>query len=388
MNINYFINRFQKKLIQQDQLSLIRKRKSVSSKTKNCYTINKNTANSFCSNDYLGLSQNSDLIKVFKKTVNQFGIGSTASQYIIGYTDLHQEFETSFSKFMNCDRALLFGSGYLANLGVISALTEKNDMILMDKYNHASLIDAAKLSNASFKRYIHNDLEGLRNMLEVINSPKVIVSDGVFSMTGEIANIPELSTIANHSESLLIIDDTHGVGIFGKKGAGTCSNFSLTQNEVHLITTSLGKAFGSYGAMVCGSQIIIEYLEQFARTGIYSTAIPSVLVAAGIKALEILENETWRREKLHYLISFFDAVAKELDLNILNSISPIKIIPIGDNQKVIAISESLLEAGFLVAAIRPPTVPLKQACLRITLTCLHTEKQIKNLLLWIKKLLS
>lgn len=331
----------------------------------------------FCGNDYLNLSMHPSALAACKKTVDIYGIGSGASPNVTGYSQIHRECEIAFAQFLNCDRALLFSSGYLANIGTITALANRDDHIFADKYNHASLWDAIRLSGAKLHRYPHATLP---HMNTPIDAMKFLITDAVFSMEGTIADLPALAQTAQNHQALLIIDDAHGVGILGKNGAGTCAHFQLTPDDVPLMICPLGKAFGSMGGIVAGQSVLIETVAQFARSYRYSTALPPAIAATLLTNLEIIQQETWRQEKLFHNVQYFKKIAQERNLVFSSSDMPIQSLIIGDVVKTLALSECLLQKGFYVTAIRPPTVPKNTARLRITLSCAHTEQQITALL--------
>lgn len=335
----------------------------------------------FSSNDYFGLSQHPALIEAANKVTRQYGVGSGSSQLIAGYTTIHRDCEDIFADFLQRDRALLFGNGYLANIGVIDALTNIGDAIFQDRHNHASLLDAGRLSQAKSRRYAHNNVNDLKKKLDLACSQKrLIVSDGVFSMYGDIAPVKDLAKLSQQSNATLMIDDAHGVGVLGKNGRGTLELLQLSQQDVPILVCPLGKAFGVYGAIVAGSDALIEYLIQFARSYVYTTAIPPALAAAAIASVKLVKNEAWRREKIHELIQYFKREAKKRNLQVISSATPIQAIIIGSPAQALAASEHLKANRFLAYAMRPPSVPEKQSLLRITLNSSHTKKQIANLL--------
>lgn len=341
---------------------------------KTCY-IN------FSSNNYLGLAQHPNVIQALNQGAAKYGLGSTASPLICGYYSVHQALEEKFADFLQRDRALLFSSGYMANLGVITTLANKNTTIFADKNNHASLHDACRLSGANFYRYLHNDIHYLSKKIgKFYTKSSLIVSDGVFSMAGNIASADILARIANNYDIPLILDDAHGIGILGKNGKGTIEHYGLNQQQAPIIICPLGKAFGSVGAIVAGPQIFIEALIQFARTYIYSTAISPAIVYATNTALEIMQKENWRREKLLSLINLFRILATKYKLPIYPSQTAIQSLIIGDTYLAQNIANKLLAKGFYVKAMRAPTVPKGTERLRFTLTCQHEEWQIKNLI--------
>lgn len=335
----------------------------------------------FCSNDYLGLAADPRVVNALHTGASCYGVGSGASQLITGHCAAHQDLEQAFAKFMGYERALLFGNGMMANIGVITALFGKQDTVFSDKLNHASLIDAVRLSGAHSKRYPHLDTAHLAGQIAASRaSHKVIVSDGVFSMNGAMAPLPELSQLAGRHDALLMIDDAHGIGVLGKHGRGIVEHFKLSATEVPILICPLGKAFGGYGAIVLSHAPIIENLLQFARSYIYTTALPPALAVAMRTSLEIVTEETWRREKLQQLIRHFKEGALARNLPVLDSATPIQGLVLGSADTTVRISEMLWRQGIMVTAIRPPTVAKNTARLRITLTALHEPGAIEQLL--------
>lgn len=334
----------------------------------------------FCSNDYLGLSKNENVIAAFKKAADDYGIGSGSAHLICGHSKAHHKLEEELAEFTGRERALLFSTGYMANLGAINALVGRGDFVFEDKLNHASLLDGGLSSGANFKRYPHSDLTQLEKLLSKANNQKLIVTDGVFSMDGDVAPLRALSDLAKNNDALLMIDDAHGFGILGKTGGGLVEELNLTQNDVPILMGTLGKAFGTFGAFIAGSELLIESLIQAARTYIYTTALPPAIAEATRASLKIVIEETWRREKLQALISHFKKGAAEFNLPLMPSNSPIQPLLIGDSFRATQISQQLLEAGFLVSAIRPPTVPKNKARLRITFSALHEFDEVSRLL--------
>lgn len=342
---------------------------------------------SFCGNDYLGLSNHPNVIQAFKEGVDRFGVGSGGSSLICGYRQIHQAFEQNFAKWVNFPRALLFANGYMANQAVLTALTNSNDRIYQDHDNHASLLDAGKISTALSRRYLHMNCKSLERFLKKPHrgGQRVIVSDAVFSMSGDIAPLLELTDLAKRYEAKLIIDDAHGMGVLGKTGRGILEHFSLSSAPEMIVVYPLGKAFGIYGAMVVGSDAIIESLIQFARSYIYTTAIPAAIAAAGLASLKVVQDEIWHCQNLQKIIHYFQQAASARALPINFSNTAIQTILINENQRVMNIAKALKAKGFLVGALRPPTV--KKALLRISLRTTHSEKQMDDLLNQIKWLL-
>lgn len=333
---------------------------------------------SFSSNDYLGLSKHPAVIKAFKQTADDFGVGSGASHFLGAYNYIHHELELALAEFLNFPKVLVFSTGYMANLGVLGSLLQRRAAVFADKLSHASLIDAAKLNTNLFKRYTHNKLDQLEKQLNQCTSrQKFIVTDGVFSMDGDIALLPSLIEIAQKFSSTLLVDDAHGIGVLGKKGAGICELFHCKPD---ILSGGFGKSLGCFGGFVASNEIIIENLIQFARPYMYTTALPPALAKAAHTSLLLLQAENWRRDKLQSLINHFKRTAQQLMLPILPSQTPIQPILIKNNKQVLALSAYLLQNGFLVNAIRPPTVPENTSRLRISLSTLHSENDVDRLL--------
>ena len=334
----------------------------------------------FCSNDYLGLANHPAVVSAFKSAVDQYGVGSGSAHLICGHSATHHALEQELAEFTGRDRALLFSTGYMANLGVMSALLARKDAVFEDKLNHASLLDGGLMSGASFKRYRHGDIEHLNSHLKKASGQKLIVSDGVFSMDGDFAPLPALSIAAKDHNAWLMVDDAHGLGVLGAQGGGLLDYYNLNQADVPILMGTLGKGFGTFGAFVAGSETLIETLIQKSRTYIYTTALPAAVAEATRASLKLVIAESWRRDKLKQLTERFSVGARQLGLQLMNSTSPIQPIVIGENQQVINISQTLLDAGFLVSAIRPPTVPQGSARLRVTFSALHEEAHVDSLL--------
>jgi 8-amino-7-oxononanoate synthase len=268
----------------------------------------------------------------------------------------------------------------MANLGIITALLDKNDSVFEDKLNHASLLDGGLFSKAKFKRYAHASIKHLDNLLINATGNKLIVSDGVFSMDGDVAPLKQLAITAKHHHAWLMVDDAHGLGVLGNNGGGLLEQCALNQDDVAILMGTLGKAFGTFGAFVAGSELLIETLIQKSRSYIYTTALPPAVAAATRASLKLIQTEPWRRQRLSQLISYFKTSAAQHNLTLMPSLSPIQPIMIGNSEQAVAISNALLDKGFLVSAIRPPTVPQGSARLRVTLSALHTEAHIDGLM--------
>ena len=312
-------------------------------------------------------------------------MGAGASHLVVGHQQPHEQLERALAEFTGRERALLFSSGYMANLGVLKALLGKEDVIVQDKLNHASLIDGGLASGAQLLRYRHNDLDHLEQLLAKSASAdpdkrKILAVDGVFSMDGDIAPLDALADICDTHDVALMVDDAHGFGVLGEQGAGCSEHFGLGQQRLPIVMGTLGKAFGVSGAFVAGSHEMIETLIQYSRTYIYTTALPPACAAAALQSLSIIKAQPERRQHLQDLIAYFRQAISSLDFNVLPSTTAIQPIIIGDSEKTLALSQALLKAGLLVTAIRPPTVPMGTARLRITLTAAHSFAQVDQLL--------
>ncbi len=363
------------------QQDLYRSRRVIESPQGVKITIDGRRVLNFCSNDYLGLANHPQVISTFQQAANKYGVGSGSAHLICGHSLAHHQLEEEIAAFTGRERALLFSTGYMANIGVISALIQQGDEILEDKLNHASLLEGGLLSGATFKRYLHVNTESLQKKINHSKAAKrIIVTDGVFSMDGDFAPLTKLAKIAKQHKSALMVDDAHGFGVLGQKGGGLVEQLALTQTDVPILMGTFGKAFGTAGAFIAGSEDLIETLIQKSRAYVYTTAMPAAIASATSMSLKLLINENWRREKLQALISQFKQGAKQLGLNLMDSTSAIQPILIGDPQKAMALSQHLLELGILVTAIRPPTVAKGQARLRVTFSANHQENDVNSLL--------
>ncbi len=334
----------------------------------------------FCSNDYLGLANHPEVIRALQQGAEKWGVGGGASHLVIGHSTPHHELEEALAAFTGRPRALLFSTGYMANLAAVTALVGQGDTVLEDRLNHASLLDAGLLSGARFSRYLHNDAVSLSNRLRNASGNTLVVSDGVFSMDGNLADLPALCAEARCKDAWVMVDDAHGFGPLGATGGGIVEHFGLGIEDVQVLVGTLGKAFGTAGAFVAGSEELIETLIQFARPYIYTTSQPPAVACATLKSLELLSSEGWRREHLNKLIARFRQGAAEIGLTLMASPTPIQPILIGDSERALKLSALLKERGLLVGAIRPPTVPVSSARLRVTLSAAHSEAQLEQLL--------
>jgi len=334
----------------------------------------------FCSNDYLGLANHPQVIEAWRAGAQKWGVGGGASHLVIGHSTPHHELEEALAEFTGRPRALLFSTGYMANLGAVTALVGQGDSVLEDRLNHASLLDAGLLSGARFSRYLHNDAVSLANRLGKAVGNSLVVTDGVFSMDGDLADLPALCAEARKAGAWVMVDDAHGFGPLGATGAGIVEHFGLGVEDVQVLVGTLGKAFGTAGAFVAGSEELIETLVQFARPYIYTTSQPPALACATLKSLELLRSEHWRRDHLNALIQRFREGAQAIGLQLMDSATPIQPILVGDSGRALQLSQLLRERGLLVTAIRPPTVPAGSARLRVTLSAAHSAEQLELLL--------
>ncbi len=334
----------------------------------------------FCSNDYLGLASHPKVIAAMREGAQRWGVGGGSSHLVMGHSTPHHALEEALAAFTGRPRALLFSTGYMANLAAVTALVGRGDTVLEDRLNHASLLDAGLLSGARFSRYLHNDAVSLAKRLDKAAGNTLVVTDGVFSMDGDLADLPALCAEAKRRGAWMMVDDAHGFGPLGATGGGIVEQFGLGLEEVPVLVGTLGKAFGTAGAFVAGSEELIETLIQFARPYIYTTSQPPAVACATLKSLELLRSEGWRREHLNRLIARFRQGAAELGLTLMDSPTPIQPILVGNSERALRLSAMLRERGLLVGAIRPPTVPAGSARLRVTLSAAHSVAQVERLL--------
>ncbi|MFD1260271.1 8-amino-7-oxononanoate synthase [Entomomonas asaccharolytica] len=334
----------------------------------------------FCSNDYLGLAAHSKVIEALQLGAKQWGVGGGASHLVIGHSEPHHQLELELAKWTKRERVLLFTTGYMANLAAVTSLVGKQDTILEDRLNHASLLDAGLLSGARFFRYQHNNPANLQLRLKRAQGDTLIVTDGVFSMDGDLANLPAICQVAKQHQAWVMVDDAHGFGVLGENGGGIVEHFGLTTADVPVLVGTLGKAFGTSGAFIAGSEDLIEILIQFARPYIYTTSQSPAIAAATLQSLQLIQQQAWRRTHLNNLIKLFREGAGQIGLPVMDSQTAIQPILIGSSEQAMQFSEALKEQHILVTAIRPPTVPSGSARLRITLTAAHTENHIEQLL--------
>ncbi|OAI12922.1 8-amino-7-oxononanoate synthase [Methylomonas koyamae] len=378
---------FSASLQQLEQQNLYRRRRIVDGPQAVELQVEGRRLLNFCSNDYLGLANHPDVVAAFRSGADRYGCGSGAAHLICGHSSAHHALEQELAAFTGRERALLFSTGYMANLGAISALVGRGDYVFEDRLNHASLLDGGLLSGARFQRYRHADSEDLQAKLARAQGRALIVSDGVFSMDGDVAPLPELARLADACQAGLLIDDAHGFGVLGRNGGGVVEHFGLSAEQVPILMGTLGKAFGAFGAFVAGSAELIEYLIQKARTYVFTTAMPAAVAEATRAGLRLLQAESWRREQLQALIGHFRRGAEQQGLQLMDSATAIQPLVVGDSGRALAASRQLADLGFWVGAIRPPTVPAGSARLRITFTAHHSLQQVDALLAALGKVL-
>ncbi|MET0064430.1 MAG: 8-amino-7-oxononanoate synthase [Candidatus Thiodiazotropha endolucinida] len=360
---------------------LYRSRRVVSTAQQPELVVDGKRVIAFCSNDYLGLANHPEVVEAMQRAAGNYGVGSGAAHLITGHSNSHHRLEEALAEYTGRSRALLFSTGYMANIGVISALLKQGDRLFGDRLNHASLLDAGQLTRARMQRYRHADPESLCSQLKGGEEGQALIAtDGVFSMDGDLAPLPSLVELARRHQAWLMVDDAHGLGVLGEEGGGVLSHFDLDSDDVPILMGTLGKGFGTYGAFVAGSEELIETLIQHARSYIYTTAPPAALAEATLVSLRLARQETWRRERLQDLIARFRQSVRQIGLPLLDSMTPIQPILAGSSQQAVTWSRLLEKQGVLVSAIRPPTVPDGSARLRITLSANHTDRQLDRLL--------
>ncbi|MCU7847425.1 MAG: 8-amino-7-oxononanoate synthase [Candidatus Thiodiazotropha sp. (ex Lucinoma kastoroae)] len=381
------MKRLAEALQQRRKEALYRTRRVVATPQQPELQVDGKSMIAFCSNDYLGLANHPDVIRAMQQGAAEYGVGSGAAHLITGHSRPHHALEEALAAFTGRPRALLFSTGYMANLGVITALLKSGDRLFEDRLNHASLVDAGQLSQAKMKRYRHADPHSLRIQLETSEGGQALIAtDGVFSMEGDLAPLPSLVELAHAHQAWLMVDDAHGLGVLGSEGGGTLSYFNLGLEEVPILMGTLGKGFGTYGAFVAGSEALIETLIQQARSYIYTTAPPPALAQATLVSLQVAGQESWRRERLKSLIVRFRDSVIQIGLPLMDTLTPIQPIVAGSAQQAVAWSQQLESDGILVSAIRPPTVPDGSARLRITFSANHTDRHLDRLLDALSKL--
>ncbi len=370
--------RIKQDLAKLNEQSLYRKRNTIQFAQGSDVLIDGKNYLNFCNNDYLGLANSESLKITMHKAIDQYGVGAGSSQLICGHTTEHEQAEKNLASFLKRDKALIFTTGYQANLAIASTFINKETIVIQDKLNHASLIDSAMLSKGKLVRYAHNDIAQLETRLEQYkHKPLMVISDGVFSMDGDYARVGEMADLCKRYGALLFIDDAHGLGVLGHSGGGLLEQMELSQHEVPLLSGTFAKAFGTAGAFVAGDKFFIDALIQKARTYIYTTAIMPAIAATISKAIEIVSSgDTLRKQLSDRVAQFLQAMEGDTRLR---SISHIQPLIIGSSQQALESSNRLFQDKILATAIRPPTVPTGTARIRLSFNATHTKQHIQTL---------
>jgi 8-amino-7-oxononanoate synthase len=370
----------QRELDERAAQGLLRRRRALSTPQSPHVRVDGDDYLSFCSNDYLGLACHPRLISALQQGAQQWGVGAGAAHLVSGHFTPHHELELRLAAFVGKPAGLLFSTGFMANLGVVQALVGKGDTVFADKLNHASLNDAMSLSRAELKRYRHNDMAQLAQMLaQTTSGRKLVITDAVFSMDGDIAPLPQMLTLCEQHDAWLLVDDAHGFGVLGQQGGGSLAYFGIASKRIIYMGT-LGKAAGVSGAFVAAEQIVIDTLVNQARSYVYTTASPPALAVALLQSLQLIEQGDERRACLHRLIARLREGLTDLPWRLMPSDTAIQPLLVGDNVKALQLSDGLRQRGIWVAAIRPPTVPQGTARLRITLSAAHSEADVDRLI--------
>jgi 8-amino-7-oxononanoate synthase len=370
----------QSELNERASLGLLRQRSMLQSPQAPHIMVDGKSYLSFCSNDYLGLANHPHLIAALQQGAQQHGVGAGAAHLVSGHNATHHQLENELAAFGGKPAALLFSTGYMANLGVVQALVGKGDTVFADKLNHASLNDAMQLSRAAVKRYRHNDMTQLAQLLKQAKSGrKLVITDAVFSMDGDLAPLPELLVLCEQYDAWLLIDDAHGFGVLGEQGRGSLAYFGIASKRVICMAT-LGKAAGVFGAFVAAEQVVIDTLINHARSYVYTTATPPALASALLESLRLIANGDELRDHLQRLIAQLRSGLRSLPWSVMPSATAIQPLLVGGNQAALNLSAGLRERGIWVAAIRPPTVPQGTARLRITLSAAHRAADVTRLI--------
>jgi 8-amino-7-oxononanoate synthase len=369
-----------------ERSGLMRRRRRVEGAQGPLLRVDGETCLAFCSNDYLGLANHPALAEAARRALEEFGVGAGASAHICGHTRVHEELEERLARFVGLPRALHFSTGYMANLGVLPSLVGPGDAIFSDRLNHASLIDAARLSRAEVVVYPHCDSAALERLMERSGArSKLVVTDAIFSMDGDLAPLPALLAACERQDAWLVVDDAHGFGVLGRAGAGSLSHWDMSSDRIVYVGT-LGKAAGVFGAFAAADADVIEWILQRARTYMFTTSSPPLLAAALLAALDVIEAESWRREHLTALIGRVAAGLSALRWRPLPSATAIQPLIVGDNVEAMALMQALRRDRIWVPAIRPPTVPSGTARLRISLSAAHREQDVDRLLTTLRAL--
>jgi len=380
--------RFQEEIIRLQEQHLFRSLLPIDSEPSTVIEQNGRKCLLFCSNNYLGLANHPVLKAAAISAVKNWGVGAGASRLISGNIDINRSLEIRLAQFKQTESALVFNSGYAANLGVLSTLIGENDLILADRLNHASLVDGCRLSKGKFRVYRHKNTEQLRKLLSSRKEKQntFIVTDGVFSMDGDVARLPEILSLAEQHEAFIYLDDAHGTGVLGPRGGGTCEHFNLSGNHRIIQMGTFSKALGGFGGFVAGSDLLIKYLINKSRPFIYTTALPPSVLATALAALDLVEENHSLRNQLWKNRDYLSQKLSQLGFDLCGSETPIVPIRVGSSEKALLFSEKLLHGGILIPAVRPPTVPAGTSRLRITVMATHTRDQIDFLLLMLEKI--
>ena len=378
------LDSLREELVQLETEGLQRRHRTVSAVDGPHMKVDGRELVAFCSNDYLGLAQHPDLVKALTQGAKKWGVGSGASHLISGHHKPHDDLQKTLADFVGMERALLFSTGYMANLGIVSALLGRGDAVFADRLNHASLLDAVLLSRAEHLRYPHADADTLRAQLAASKAKrKMILTDGVFSMDGDVAPLAELFELAEKHDAWLVVDDAHGFGVLGPEGRGSLAHAGIPDSPRVILMGTLGKAAGVGGAFVAGNATVIDWLLQTSRTHIFTTAAPAALAVALQTSVALIEAGDDRRARLVSLaVRLRDGLA-DLPWELVNpagALTPIQPLMVGPNDEAVRLSQGLFERGYWVPAIRPPTVPAGKARLRITLSAAHSDTEVDGLL--------
>lgn len=371
----------QQQLQQRQQQGLYRRRRILQGPQGRQIQLDGQTLLNFSSNDYLGLSNHPMVRQAFIDAAQHYGVGSGSAHLVNGHSEIHHQLELALAEFTGYPRALLFSTGYMANLAVAQSLCGRGDFIVEDKLNHASLLDAAQLSAGRLLRYPHKNHTQLQQQLQRCNDGEILLcSDAVFSMDGDEADIATLVSLSQQHQAWLMLDDAHGFGVLGSDGRGSLSQQQISSADVPIYMATLGKALGTAGAFIAGSEDLIEYLIQHARSYIYTTAMPAAVAAATLASLQLLDSEADRRQQLADNIAEFRRLAAARGISLMPSDTAIQPVLIGNAGRASQLSQALFTRGFHLAAIRPPTVPANSARLRITLRADHQQNDLTTLL--------
>lgn len=338
----------------------------------------------FSGNDYLGLANDLEVRQAYADGAVRYGAGSTGSPLVLGQHAIHQQLNDTLCEWLGFERTLLFSSGFAANQAMLLTLTDKQDFLLLDRLSHASLIDAAQHCAASFKRFAHNDLAALARLLQQ-NANAMVVTEGVFSMDGDSPDLVAMAKLCAEFQAPLLLDDAHGIGMVGEQGRGSAADQHLSSSALFCYMANFGKALGLGGAFIGASKTVIDYLEQFARHYVYSTALSPALCAAVLTSIRLCREQQWRRDKLQHNIQLFRQLASAADLPLLASDTAIQVVVVGSSERALLLSAALKQQQIWLTAIRPPTVAIGSARLRVTLSCQHQDTDIHQLITTLRR---